>query len=67
MIGKSQKLQVIDLLNALMLITKVVHGLTETHPKFNASDSLRFRLSHTCRYIRKFFCPDQVDLGRSDP
>ena len=50
MIGKSQELQVINLLNALMLITKVVHGLTETHPKFGASGSLRFRLSHTRRY-----------------
>ena len=50
MIGKSQELQVINLLNALMLITKVVYGLTETHPKFSASGSLRFRLSHTRRY-----------------
>ena len=27
-----------------------VHGLIETHPKFSASDSPRFRLSHTRRY-----------------
>ena len=25
-----------------------------------------FFIPHYCRYIGKFFCPDQVDLGGSD-
>ena len=31
MIGKIQELQVTNLLNEMMIVTKVVHGLTVTH------------------------------------
>ena len=47
MIKKNQEIQVTNLLNELMPVTKVIHGLAVTSiPKYRASGSLGYRLSH---------------------